>query len=241
MDWFRFYHGTPTDPKLTMIAKKLNIRRCEMTAFWECLLDHASQHAPRGFVGNIDLELISFTQDIPVETLLTLQNALTEKGVIVDGCLASWEKRQPKREDNSGERVKAHRLKNKDSDDDVTQCNAVKRSVTQRNARERERKREEKERKKEPQAALVNMPHTDFILPSWVPEISWKDFQEMRVKIKKPMTDRAKNDAIAALEKLMTDGYQVEAVLKQSIYNCWAGLFPVKNQDQSKDDRSFLW
>lgn len=53
-----------------------------------------------------------------------------------------------------------------------------------------------------------------------------RNFEKMRVKIKKPLTDRAKT---LLLKKLQTFP-QAEwiPILEQSIYCCWQGIFPLK-------------
>lgn len=55
------------------------------------------------------------------------------------------------------------------------------------------------------------------------------DFEEMRVKIKKPMTDRAKKLLLTELEKLACDRETQIAILNQSITRCWAGVFALKS------------
>ena len=47
MDWFRYHHGTPQDAKLTMIAKKIGVRRCEMTALTQTADCNKLVSAPR--------------------------------------------------------------------------------------------------------------------------------------------------------------------------------------------------
>jgi hypothetical protein len=64
-----------------------------------------------------------------------------------------------------------------------------------------------------------------FCLPDWIPEQTWKEYLEMRVKIRKPMTDKAKSLAVAKLQALESQGQEPKAVLEQSILNSWAGLF----------------
>jgi hypothetical protein len=135
MDWYRNWHDTPRDGKLGMIAKRAGARRCEMTAFWDCLMDYASQQSERGCVGGIDLEVIAFEQEIELEVVQAMYLGLEAKGVIVGGRLANWDKRQPKREDGSAERAKAWREQQKA---ERTQPNATERSVTPMNAPEGE-------------------------------------------------------------------------------------------------------
>lgn len=114
-NWFCYHHNTPTDAKLTFIAKKAGALRCEMTAFWDCLLDHASQHINRGYIGDIDLEVISFSQEVKHETLQMLHALLVEKEVIVDGFIAHWETRQNlEMPGSSTERVREYRRRIKE-------------------------------------------------------------------------------------------------------------------------------
>jgi hypothetical protein len=68
---------------------------------------------------------------------------------------------------------------------------------------------------------------TEPSLPDWVPSESWQAFVEMRGKIRAPLTNRAKNLAIAELEKLKNDGHKPQSVLEQSVMRSWRGLFPV--------------
>lgn len=114
MDWFRYHHGTTDDSKLTMLAKKIGVRRCEMTAVWAALMEHASQHVTRGHTADCDLELISFVQEIELNIVEKIYKTLEEKLLIVDGKLSNWDKRQPKREDDgAAERKRLQREKEK--------------------------------------------------------------------------------------------------------------------------------
>lgn len=133
--WFRHSNGMSTDATLTFIAQKAGARRCEMTAFWDCLLEHASAHTNRGYVGDIDLEQIAVTQQIDLVTIQALHALLVTKGrVTQEGYLKHWNryndvtKKQPL---TSAERVRKHRENKKklaqsaqmELDPDVTRCN----------------------------------------------------------------------------------------------------------------------
>lgn len=67
-----------------------------------------------------------------------------------------------------------------------------------------------------------------FAPPPWIPPESWKGFEAMRVKIRKPMTDRARAMIVAELETLKAQGHDPVAVLAQSEVRCWSGVFPIK-------------
>ena len=64
-----------------------------------------------------------------------------------------------------------------------------------------------------------------------------RGFEEMRVKIKKPMTDRAKKLLLAELEKLSLDRVEQIAILNQSITRCWAGVFTLKDNGPGYQSR----
>ncbi len=76
-------------------------------------------------------------------------------------------------------------------------------------------------------------------LPSWVPEEPWISFVEMRVKIRAPLTDKAKTLALAELSALRDQGHDPRAVLEQSVMRSWRGLFPPKIQSTSEPPKNW--
>lgn len=152
--WFRSFHGAPTDPKWIIIAKRAGVTPGMVAAIWWALLDHASQATPRGCVARFDLEAVSAFFGWDETQCNAVLVTLRERGMIdADGMLSAWLKRNPKREDDSAERVRKYRER-KRLEDEAGSGNAVKRSVTHGNAREEERReeesREEKDVKKAP-------------------------------------------------------------------------------------------
>jgi hypothetical protein len=71
-----------------------------------------------------------------------------------------------------------------------------------------------------------------FVLPEWIPEEVWKDFEEMRRKKRAPLTDRARQNIVAKLVRLETEGQRVEDVLNQSITNAWQDVFPLRDENK---------
>lgn len=67
-------------------------------------------------------------------------------------------------------------------------------------------------------------------------EKTFADFQDMRKKIKKPMTDRAISLMLNKLEKLSSDPLVQVKILEQSIMNCWQDIYEIK--DVRNDNRS---
>ncbi len=80
----------------------------------------------------------------------------------------------------------------------------------------KERKKEEKERRVE--------------IPSWISPECFESFQEMRKKIKKPMTQRAGQLIIKELSKLKEQGFDPNDVLDQSTRNDWQDVYPIKEK-----------
>jgi hypothetical protein len=64
-----------------------------------------------------------------------------------------------------------------------------------------------------------------FVLPDWIPAETWKDYEEMRRVLRKPMTDRAKSLAVKELMRFKEDGHSPESILTRSIMNSWQGLY----------------
>lgn len=135
LEWWRSYHGAPTDAKWVIVARKAKTKPGQVAAVWYALQDHASQASPRGSVAAHDSEALAAFYGWPVAVVERVVAALYEKDLISsDGILTSWERRQVKREDNSRERVRKHR-------ESVTQRNAVKRNVTTDKSREEKKEK----------------------------------------------------------------------------------------------------
>lgn len=118
--WFRSWHGAPMDPKYSVVAARAGVKAGIVALTMWALLDYASQHAKRGTVTGFDTETLATFTGWDEGVIVAVIQAMTDKKIIVDGRLANWEKRQPKREDDSAARVaKFRELKRS-----VTQCNA---------------------------------------------------------------------------------------------------------------------
>lgn len=60
---------------------------------------------------------------------------------------------------------------------------------------------------------------------------TWADYEAMRKKLRKPMTDRAMELALSKLEKLSNGDVDIAiAILEQSILNSWQGIFPLREE-----------
>lgn len=109
-DWFRSWHGAPTDPKWLAIAKRAQVAPGVVSAIVWALFDHASQQEERGSVETFDIETYSSFSGFEEQQISAVFKALEDKQIIIAGKLAKWERRQPKREgENSTNRVREHR------------------------------------------------------------------------------------------------------------------------------------
>lgn len=111
-DWFRSWHGAPTDNKWLLIAKRAGVKPIHVSGTWWALLDHASQHSDRGRVDDFDVETFALFAGLEEDHVSRIVTTLTDKGLIVDGRIYQWGKRQPKREDETaGDRKRRQREK----------------------------------------------------------------------------------------------------------------------------------
>ncbi len=74
---------------------------------------------------------------------------------------------------------------------------------------------------------------SQFSIPPWVSEQTWKCFEEMRRRIRKPLTDRARENILAKLDEFRGRGHDPEEVLNNSISNGWTGIWePLKGGER---------
>lgn len=138
MQWFRWHHGSVTDPKFNLVAKKSGATLPEVLAVWAFLLEAASASAERGHYGEIDCEAVDCLFGMADGKTASIMNQMQQRGLIEGGAVSSWEKRQPKRErddDNSTKRVQAFREKQRQDrqrNASETPCNTEKRRETPR-------------------------------------------------------------------------------------------------------------
>ena len=161
MDWFRSWHGAPMDHKWIVIAKRAGVQPVVVSAIFWALLDYASQQDERGGIAGFDVETYAIWAGMDEADVLSVLDAMRAKGVITDGeTLSAWDKRQPKREDDSKERVRRHRdsknVTHGNADgESVTQCND---DVTHGNAPDKRREDQRRSKNSEAQATLVAPP-----------------------------------------------------------------------------------
>lgn len=112
MDWFRWHHGSVTDPKFQLVAKKSGASVAEVVAMWAFALEEASLADDRGSILGLDVESVECLLGINDGKGSLILAAMEVRGLIKDGRIASWDKRQPSREredDTAAERKRKQR------------------------------------------------------------------------------------------------------------------------------------
>lgn len=107
--WVRLWDDMPTDPKWRVVARRSGRPLSEVLAVFVFMMTNAGANATeRGRLLNWSDEDVGAALDIDAEHVEAIRSAM--QGKTLDGdCLSGWERRQPKREDNSAERSRAWR------------------------------------------------------------------------------------------------------------------------------------
>ena len=137
IDWFRWHHGSVTDPKFQLVARKAGASLPDVLAVWTYLLERASSAEFRGCFGEIDCEAVDCLFGFDDGVTDAVMGQMVARQLIADEYIVAWEKRQPKRErtdDNSTERSRAFRDKQRQTEP----RNATQRQETPRGEESRE-------------------------------------------------------------------------------------------------------
>lgn len=127
--WVRLWHDMPTDPKWRVIARRSGASLSEVIAIFTFVLVNASANATeRGRTHNLFADDIAAALDMDEATVEAVLAAMEGK-VLSNGALIAWERRQPKREDNSADRARQWRDEKK-AERMRTQANAAERPET---------------------------------------------------------------------------------------------------------------
>lgn len=102
MNWLRWYHGACSDPKWPIVARRAGVSAGVVVSVWAALLEQASQADERGSLDGFDCETFDALYGYPDGTCQAVFDAMREKGLVRDGRIGSWARRQPLREDSGG-------------------------------------------------------------------------------------------------------------------------------------------
>ena len=122
--WVRLWEDMPTDPKWRVVARKSGQTIPAVIAVFTILMVEGGKAGRSGDVSGVRTEDIAAALDMDDAAVDAILEAM--QGRVIEGSsLSGWEKRQPKREDSSTQRVREHReRKSAATKRNETQCNA---------------------------------------------------------------------------------------------------------------------
>jgi hypothetical protein len=229
IDWFRWHHGSVTDPKFGLVARRARVGLPTVVAIWAFLLEQASCAEVRGSIGGIDADSIDCMFGLEDGDCARVLEQMQARGLLEQGQICAWEKRQPKREDETAndrkrrQREREHELKlssvTSGESRNVTQGHA---EVTAGHAREEKRREEEPKtktaRKRSAPAVLVSLPD---LIAEGCDEQSATDWLIARKAKGLPLTPTAWADTKAEAIKA---GLSPAQAVKAAAGNGWAGF-----------------
>ncbi len=149
IEWFRWHHGSVTDPKFQLVARKAGASLPDVIAVWAYILEEASAADVRGEF-SIDAEAVDCMFGFEDGKTSSILAVMGSRGILDGNRIASWDKRQPKKEDDTATDRKRRQRERENQERqsvtgeesrDVTQCHA---DVTQCHARGEESREEKK-------------------------------------------------------------------------------------------------
>lgn len=93
-NWFKLYHGTTTDPKWRLLARKIGLPEGVIVSVWVAVLEYASQQEERGSVQNFSCEDYDCCFGYEDGTCEKVFVALSQRGLIANNFVVNWDKRQ---------------------------------------------------------------------------------------------------------------------------------------------------
>lgn len=158
--WLRLWHDMPTDPKWRTIARVSKQPIPNVVAVYLHMLICASNATERGRTHGWSDEDVASALDLETAQITSIREAMQGR-VLEHDYLTGWDRRQPKREDNSADRAREYRERQKSE-----------RNRTQPNAEERPDKDTEEDKKEDSEDKSSSSTSTpaikfDFGTESW--------------------------------------------------------------------------
>lgn len=222
LPWLKLWHSFLDSVKIQSVTEALRARYVNLL----CVACKFGQNGKLPDITQVAF-MIRLSSDEAQETLEKLIDArlIERRGKAY--YIHDWDQWQHKKS-RDAEKQKRYRdnvrtLRNEECNNPVT------RYITDGNAspRVREELEIEKERDKKTPLKSPKGEAFRFVLPDWIPKQDWDDYIEMRKKIRKPATERAKELVIAKLLRLQAEGNSPVEVLRQSIMQCHQGVWPI--------------
>lgn len=210
-DWIKMRVDLPTHPKVVRIASACQADRLRviggLLSVWGIFDAHSVDGKLEGYTPKVMDETVGFPG---------FSDAMISVGWLAFDGNSLY---MPEFDEHNGQSAKkrAQDADRKRNDRNLSASEADKK-----------RTREEKNRKEKdnPQSPLPGV--EGWTLPDWVPAEPWQQFEEMRRKKKKPMTDAARKLAVTKLDTLRSAGHDAAAVIGQSVLHAWDSFYELK-------------
>jgi hypothetical protein len=230
IDWFRWHHGSVTDPKFQLVARKAGVGLTDVIAVWAFVLEKASASDVRGSFGDLDHEAIDCLFGLAEGKTLSILEQMEVRGLVADGLICAWDKRQPKREredDTAAERKRRQRerdaIQGHGTPDEASQSHVTPRHTTSRQKTPREEK--SREEKKSPSLrsgdSAVALSVSDLQAEGVDPQHATDWFKARKDKGAKTLTPTA---WAAVKAEAARAGVTVAEAVKVAAENGWQGF-----------------
>ena len=73
-------------------------------------------------------------------------------------------------------------------------------------------------------------------LPPWVPTEAWDAWEDMRRRLRKPLTDYARDLAVKRLDDLRGEGWDPERIINLAIESGWLKFWPPHDEQPDNQD-----
>lgn len=265
--WYKASNELTHDDTLRLVSLRAKVPHGNVISVWVVLLERCSKGSnDNPGIDKFFYDAVSFLLGYEASQVKSIIESLEYYELIQDGKVSNWESHQVKtgavrvrecrqRKQNVTDVTKCNTMKQNVTDvTDVTQCNVTSVTcVSQERRKEEERKEkltkekkeEEKkreEKKKEKNNYVITKEKENFELPVAINREDWMEFEQMRKKIKKPMTLRAKKMLLNKLLAINQEyGHDPNEVLQQSILHCYDVVYPLKRPNNYEHtNRNYL-
>ncbi|MFM9934171.1 hypothetical protein [Achromobacter xylosoxidans] len=213
-DWIKMRVDLPTHPKVVRMASACKADRLRVVggllSVWSLFDVHSTDGKLEGYSPEVLDETIGFPG---------FSHAMISVGWLEFDGSSLW---MPRFEDHNGQSAKKRA---QDADRKRNDRNSSAPEADKKRTRE-EKRREEEKNPHSPRSGAEG-----WSLPDWIPAEPWGQFEEMRRRKRKPMTDAARKLAVTKLDTLRGAGHDVATMLNQTILHAWDTFYAPKTND----------
>ena len=213
-DWIKMRVDLPTHPKVVRMASACKADRLRVVGGLLSVWSLFDVHSAGGQLEGYSPEVLDETIGFP-----GFSHAMISVGWLEFDGSSLW---MPRFEDHNGQSAKKRA---QDADRKRNDRNSSAPEADKKRTRE-EKRREEEKNPHSPRSGAEG-----WTLPDWVPAEPWGQFEEMRRRKKKPMTDAARKLAVTKLDTLRSAGHDVATMLDQTILHAWDTFYAPKTND----------